>query len=243
MTARAPHPGPSLASGRPSPRLRGEGAGAGGLTADRAAALTLTPVSRETLARLDRFVEVFLAWQRRTNLVAPSTVPQLWTRHIADSLQLLPLAPNTRSWIDVGSGGGFPGLVIACALASQPGTSVHLVEANAKKAAFLREAQRVTEAPARVHGERMEEFAKHFAGGMDVVCARAVSPLKSLLGLTFPLLQSGAVGLFPKGKNAEDELREASIYWKMNATLVVSRTDPAGRIIVIRDLEQGRALP
>ncbi len=88
MTARAPHPGPSLASGRPSPRLRGEGAGAGGLTADRAAALTLTPVSRETLARLDRFVEVFLAWQRRTNLVAPSTVPQLWTRHIADSLQL-----------------------------------------------------------------------------------------------------------------------------------------------------------
>jgi 16S rRNA (guanine527-N7)-methyltransferase len=213
------------------------------LAADRAAALTLTPVSRETSARLDRFVDVFLAWQRTTNLVAPSTIPQLWTRHIADSLQLLPLAPDARTWIDVGSGGGFPGLVIACALASQPGTSVHLVEANAKKAAFLREAQRVTEAPARVHGERMEEFAKHFAGEMDIVCARAVSPLKSLLGLTFPLLQSGAVGLFPKGKNAEDELREASIYWKMNATLVVSRTDPAGRIIVIRDLEQGRALP
>ncbi|HKN08895.1 MAG TPA: 16S rRNA (guanine(527)-N(7))-methyltransferase RsmG [Pseudomonadota bacterium] len=213
------------------------------LAADRAAALSLTPVSRETLARLDRFVEVFLAWQRTTNLVAPSTIPQLWTRHIADSLQLLPLAPDARTWIDFGTGGGFPGLVIACALASQPGTSVQLVEANAKKAAFLREAQRVTEAPARVHGERMEEFAKHFAGEMDVVCARAVSPLKSLLGLTFPLLQSGAVGLFPKGKNAEDELREASIYWKMNATLVVSRTDPAGRIIVIRDLEQGRALP
>jgi 16S rRNA (guanine527-N7)-methyltransferase len=213
------------------------------LAADRAAALTLTPVSRETLARLDRFVEVLLAWQRTTNLVAPSTVPRLWTRHIADSLQLLDLAPAARTWIDVGSGGGFPGLVIACALASQPGTSVHLVEANAKKAAFLREAQRVTEAPARVHGERMEEFAKRFAGEMDVVCARAVSPLKPLLCLTFPLLQSGAVGLFPKGKNAEDELREASIYWKMNATLVVSRTDPAGRIIVIRDLEQGRALP
>jgi 16S rRNA (guanine527-N7)-methyltransferase len=213
------------------------------LAADRAAALTLTPVSRETLARLDRFVEVLLAWQRTTNLVAPSTVPRLWTRHIADSLQLLDLAPTARTWIDFGSGGGFPGLVIACALASQPGTSVHLVEANAKKAAFLREAQRVTEAPARVQGERMEEFAKRFAGEMDVVCARAVSPLKSLLCLTFPLLQRGAVGLFPKGKNAEDELREASIYWKMNATLVVSRTDPAGRIIVIRDLEQGRALP
>jgi 16S rRNA (guanine527-N7)-methyltransferase len=213
------------------------------LAADRAAALTLTPVSRETSARLDRFVEVFLAWQRTTNLVAPSTVPHLWTRHIADSLQLLDLAPTARTWIDVGSGGGFPGLVIACALASQPGTSVHLVEANAKKAAFLREAQRVTEAPARVHRERMEEFTKHFAGEVDVVCARAISPLKSLLGLTFPLLRDGVVGLFPKGKKAEDELREASIYWKMNATLVVSRTDPAGRIIVIRDLEQGRALP
>jgi 16S rRNA (guanine527-N7)-methyltransferase len=214
------------------------------LAADRSAALRLIPVSRETLERLDRFVPLLLEWQRTVNLVAPSTVAHVWTRHIADSLQLIDLAPSARTWIDVGSGGGFPGLIIACALASQPGMSIHLVEANARKAAFLREAQRLTGAPARVHARRMEDFARNFSGEADVICARAVAPLKSLLELTFPLLKkSHAVGLFPKGKNAEDELREASNSWKMRATLVASRTDPAARIIVIRDLERGGGLP
>src|SRR5260370_38074352 len=97
------------------------------LAADRARALELTPVSRETAERLDRFVALLLAWERTTNLIARSTVPRLWTRHIADSLQLLPLAPAARSWIDVGSGGGVPGLVIACALARTAGASVRLV--------------------------------------------------------------------------------------------------------------------
>ena len=187
---------------------------------------------------------LLLQWQRTVNLVAPSTVTRVWTRHIADSLQLIDLAPGAHTWIDVGSGGGFPGLIIACALASQPGASIHLVEANARKAAFLREAQRLTGVPARVHPQRMEEFAQNFPGEADVICARAVSPLKSLLELTFPILKgSHAVGLFPKGKNAEDELREASNSWKMRATLVASRTDPAGRIIAIRDLERGGGLP
>ena len=110
------------------------------LAADRARALVLTDVSRETTARLDRFVELLLTWQRTTNLIAPSTVPRLWTRHIADSLQLLDLAPDARVWVDLGSGAGFPGLAIACALTGRPGAVVHLVESNAKKAAFLREA-------------------------------------------------------------------------------------------------------
>src|SRR5512134_2845247 len=87
------------------------------LTVDRAAALRLTPVSRETLRRLDLFVETLLAWNAKTNLIAASTVPHLWTRHIADSLQLIGLAPDARIWIDLGSGAGLPGLVIACALA------------------------------------------------------------------------------------------------------------------------------
>src|ERR1700692_951659 len=102
------------------------------LAADRSRALALTPVSRETLDRLDRFVAVFLVWQQHTNLIATSTEPTLWTRHIADSLQLLALAPQARIWIDLGSGGGFPGLVIACALADTAGGRVHLVESNAK---------------------------------------------------------------------------------------------------------------
>src|SRR5580658_8728723 len=100
------------------------------LVTDRDRALALTPVSRETTARLDRFVEILLDWQQRMNLIAPSTEPIVWTRHIADSLQLLALAPNARRWADLGSGAGFPGLVLACALADTPGAEVHLVESK-----------------------------------------------------------------------------------------------------------------
>jgi 16S rRNA (guanine527-N7)-methyltransferase len=214
------------------------------LADDRARALALTPVSRETTERLDRFVELLLQWQRTTNLIAPSTIPHLWTRHIADSLQLIGLAPEARLWVDVGTGGGFPGLVLACALAGCSGASVHLVESNTKKAAFLREAQRLTGAPASVHAERIEDFAARFEGRPDVVTARAVAPLKSLLGQCFPLLgKSGATGLFLKGQHAELELGEAANAWLINAKLVPSRTDPSGRIIVVRDLERGGVRP
>jgi 16S rRNA (guanine527-N7)-methyltransferase len=221
------------------------------LTADRARALALTPVSRETSERLDRFVELLLTWQPTTNLIAPSTVSHLWTRHIADSLQLIDLAPDARTWIDLGSGGGFPGLVIACALASEPGAHVHLVESNSKKAAFLREAQRITRSPASIHAVRIEDFTRSFEGRADVVTARALAPLKSLLPLAFPLLgKSGATGLFPKGQHAELELEEARARmrpskqpWRLEARLARSRTDPAGRIVIIRDVERDATTP
>jgi 16S rRNA (guanine527-N7)-methyltransferase len=214
------------------------------LASDRARALALTPVSRETTARLDRFVELLLTWQRTTNLIAPSTIPHLWTRHIADSLQLLELAPAARNWVDLGSGGGFPGLVIACALTDTPGAVVHLVESNAKKVAFLRAAQRATGAPATVHAERIEDFATAFREPAEVITARAVAPLKSLLDRCFPLLgTSGAVGLFPKGQNAELELGEARKSWNIKVNLVPSRTDPAARIVVIHELERGGITP
>ncbi|MFL6822561.1 MAG: 16S rRNA (guanine(527)-N(7))-methyltransferase RsmG [Xanthobacteraceae bacterium] len=217
--------------------------------ADRAHALKLTPVSRETLERLDRFVGLLLTWQRTTHLIAPSTVLHLWTRHIADSLQLVDMAPDAHVWVDLGAGAGFPGLVIACALAGRPGVRVHLIESNRKKAAFLREAQRVTAVPAAVHAMRIEEFAASFEGPADVVTARAVAPLKSLLDKCFPLLgKSGAMGLFPKGQNAELELRDVRESpmmraWTMNATLLPSRTDPAGRIVLIRDVERRKPTP
>src|SRR5579859_6314042 len=118
---------------------------------DKAKALTLTPVSRETEARLERFVDLLLTWQAKINLIAPSTLPVLWTRHISDSLQLLTVVPRAKTWADLGSGGGFPGLVLACALADTPGAYVHLLERNAKKAAFLREALRLTGSPGTVH--------------------------------------------------------------------------------------------
>jgi 16S rRNA (guanine527-N7)-methyltransferase len=204
------------------------------LLADRTAALRLVSVSRETITRLDRFVALLLQWQRRINLVAPSTVRTLWTRHVADSLQLVALAPDARCWVDLGSGAGFPGLVIACALADQANVEVHLVESSAKKAAFLREAVRETHAPAIVHPVRIEEFVQKFDHVPDVVTARALAPLDRLLALAFPLLQAGGMGLFPKGQDVEVELTNAAKSWKIEYDLVPSRTDASGRIVRIK---------
>ena len=209
------------------------------LSIDRERALALTPVSRETTARLDRFVALLLTWQQATNLIAPSTVPTLWTRHVADSLQLVDLAPDARVWVDMGAGGGFPGLVVACALADRPERAVHLIESNGKKAAFLRAAIAATQAPAHVHAVRMENFVDSFSGRADVVTARAVSPLRLLIGECQPLLRHGALGLFPKGQDVEAELTEASKYWNMTADLVPSRTEPRARIVVVRALLRG----
>jgi len=204
--------------------------------ADRDRALAHTPVSRETLARLDRLVELLLAIQSHTNLVGPATIPELWTRHIADSLQLLDLAPEAKVWLDLGSGAGFPGIVIACALADRPGTAVHLVESTGKKAAFLRSVAEALALPATVHHIRVEQFSTSFAAG--VVTARALAPLPKLFGYVAPLLKSGAKALLPKGQDIEAELTEAAKYWKIEADLVASRTNPAGRIVVVRALRR-----
>jgi len=208
------------------------------LAADRARAQELVPVSRETLARLDRLVALLLEWQQTRNLIAASTIPSIWTRHIADSLQLLDLAPPAaKTWVDLGSGGGFPGLVLACALAETAGTRIHLVESTAKKCAFL---QAVTEAlglPAEVHCQRAEAFIPTFPRKPDVVTARALAPLPKLLELAFPLLKTGAVGLFLKGQDVGAELTEASKYWSIQYKLAPSRTDPRARIVVVESLE------
>jgi 16S rRNA (guanine527-N7)-methyltransferase len=207
------------------------------LTADRARALALTPVSRETVVRLDRFVAVLEDWQQRMNLIAGSTEPTLWTRHVADSLQLLPLAPSARTWIDLGSGGGFPGMVVACGLADVANAQVHLVESNGKKAAFLREAANVTGAPATIHALRITDFVKGFAQPADIVTARALAPLGKLLDAAYPLLKRGAKALFLKGQDVASELTEASKCWTIQASLVPSRTDPKARIMVVEHVE------
>ena len=172
--------------------------------------------------------------------IAPSTEVKLWTRHVADSLQLLALAPEARRWVDLGSGGGFPGLVIACALADTERAEVHLVESNAKKAAFLREAARATGAPAVVHAARIEDFVDNAPEGVEVVTARALAPLVDLLATAYPLLQRGVSGLFPKGQAAASELTEAGKHWKIQASLEVSWTDPQARIVIVRGLEPNR---
>jgi 16S rRNA (guanine527-N7)-methyltransferase len=212
------------------------GQGVFDLRADKARALVLCPVSRETETRLDMLVDVLLLWQKKFNLVASSTLKEVWTRHIADSLQLLPLAPEARVWADFGSGAGFPGLPIACALAGQPGANVHLIESVGKKAIFLREAVRVTGAPAVVHQERAEKFGESCAETVHVVTARALAPLKTLCNQAFPFISRGAVGLFPKGQHVDAELTDAAKYWRLEALKVPSRTSPSSSIVVIRSL-------
>ena len=207
------------------------------LAEGRLRAEKLTSVSRETWKRLERFVALLLEWQQTRNLIAASTIPNIWTRHVADSLQLLDLAPGAKIWVDLGSGGGFPGLVLACALADREGGRMHLVESTAKKCAFLQAVTDDLALPADVHCQRAEEFIPAFPHKADVVTARAVAPLPRLLGMAFPLLKRGGVGLFLKGQDVGSELTEASKYWKIKHKLVPSRTDERARIVVIEGLE------
>src|SRR4030081_1628445 len=194
------------------------------LASDKAAALALTPVSRETEVRLERYVDLLREWQTKTNLVAASTLPKLWTRHISDSLQLLTLAPSAKIWVDLGSGGGFPGVVLGCVLAETPDATVHLVERNAKKAAFLREALRVTRSPGTVNLADIGDIVDRITGPFDCVTARAVAPLHQLIGFAEPLVRQGAKALFLKGRDVEAELAEATKYWKIKPHLHPSRT-------------------
>jgi len=206
-----------------------------GPAADRERALRLIPVSRETVARLDRFVDLLITWQKTTNLISPATLPEIWTRHVADSLQLFALAPGARRWIDLGSGGGFPGVPLACLLADIDGGQMHLVESNQKKAAFLREAARMLTLPVTVHAERIEEFTSHFERDADAITARALAPLKKLFSDAYPLLKTGTKFLFPKGQDIGAELTEASKYWTIDSEMVPSKTGN-GQILIVTSL-------
>ena len=217
------------------------GQGTFDLDADKARALTLTPVSRETQNRLQLFVDLLLLWQQNQNLIGSSTIPTIWTRHVADSLQLIEHAPEALVWADLGSGAGFPGIPIACALAHKPGSQVHLIESVGKKATFLREAVRVTGVPALVHQERAERFANTCAETVHAVTARALSPLKTLCDQVFPLIERGAIALFHKGQDVDAELTEAAKYWIIEATKVPSKTSPEGCIVIVRGLKPRRS--
>ncbi len=168
-------------------------------SADRKRALHLVPVSRETEQRLALYADLLTRWQRVKNLVAPSTLPATWTRHIADSAQILALAPRARRWVDLGSGAGFPGLVVAICLADTADAEVNLIEANARKCAFLREVTRACGAPATVHNGRIEDIVPNLKS-IDVVTARALAPLPRLVEMGRILIQDGATALFLKSQ-------------------------------------------
>lgn len=198
------------------------------LTADSFAA----DVSRETRARLSILVELLIRWNPRINLVAPSTLADAWRRHVLDSWQLLALAPaGGRSWIDIGSGGGFPGLVIAAADRFE----LALVESDARKCAFLREAARQMRVPVTVLNQRIEQVSGRTA---DIVSARALAPLERLLPLAAPLVRPGGTGLFLKGQDVERELTEATKYWTFSHRQHPSHSDSRGSVLVIQELRQ-----
>ncbi len=205
------------------------------LAKDREAALRITKVSRETAERLDRFVDHFLKWQRVVQLAAPSTLNSLWTRHIADSLQLAGDVQDAKELVDVGSGGGFPGLILSIAM---PGKKFHLIESDTRKASFLREAARTADASAEVYAERVESVAKRISTGVSHVTARAFAPLPKLLDLTQAFFQNGAKGVFLKSQDIDDELTTTAKSWKFSYQVRDSLTDPRGRILLVDRAER-----
>ena len=194
----------------------------------------VTPAIRQDL---ERFVRLLTEWQRVHNLVAPSTLDDVWTRHVADSFQLIGHAPaNWSEWVDLGSGAGFPGLVIAIAAKAHPEHHVTLVESNAKKAAFLRAAIRETGANATVANERVESHAQKFGRKADIGSARALAPLPELLALAEPYANRDTLMLFLKGREYVHELKAAAQSFDFDVIDSESATDSEGRVLAIRNV-------
>jgi len=206
---------------------------------DRAtqAAFDQLAVSRETVERLAAYAELLRHWQTRINLVGPDTLASLWQRHMLDSAQLWPLIPDgARRLVDLGSGAGFPGLVLAILGAPD----VHLVESDARKGAFLREAARITATPITLLTRRVEQIPPLAA---DVITARALAPLPRLLAWAVPHLAPGGQCLFLKGRGAEDELTAAAKDWKIAPRRIPSLTDPDGTILQLCEVCRGPDQP
>ena len=208
-----------------------------GTEPDRDRVLAQAGVSRETAQRLDIYVAQLQRWQNVKNLVGPATLAEVWTRHIADALQLRALAPEAQTWLDLGSGAGLPGLVLAIAGHERRGFQVDLIESNARKCAFLTETARLTQAPVRVHNARIEEVIEPHRG-VDILCARALAPLAQLLAWGEPLLTTGTVGLFHKGRDVQSELTDAAQRWRFTYDLEPSRTDSEARIVRVTTLSR-----
>jgi 16S rRNA (guanine527-N7)-methyltransferase len=195
-------------------------------------------VSRETIEKLETYAALLKQWQKAVQLVAPGTLDDIWHRHLADSAQLLAIArPDWRHWIDLGSGAGFPGLVIAVMSAQLPGQRVTLIESDSRKAAFLAEVARKTGAPVDIIPARIESSSTHVkVKPGDVISARALAPLAQLLALAAPYQAPGCQGLFLKGRDADLEVEDARKAWQFELVLKPSLTDASGRILVVKNL-------
>jgi 16S rRNA (guanine527-N7)-methyltransferase len=199
---------------------------------------TRTGVSRETLAKLTAYADLLVDWNARHNLVAKSTLPDLWRRHFWDSAQLAPLVPqNARTLADLGSGAGFPGLVLAAIL---PDVAVTLHEATTKKCAFLQEAAARMGVGVVIENARIEDLPPR---PFDVVTARALAPLPQLLDYAQKFMRPNSVCLFLKGQNVGSELTQAHKYWNMKVSQVSSHTDPSGAMVIVKELGPRHVAP
>lgn len=194
----------------------------------RAAFATEFDVSRETLARLDRYAELLAEWQERMNLVGPSTLPHIWDRHFRDSAQLLPIAGPGKSWLDIGAGGGFPGLVLAIL---DPESNITLVESISKKCRFLAEVAQETDTAGHVHVRNIRIEALS-ARKFDIITARAAASLDTLFDWGLRFAGSGTRWILPKGARVQEELATAANRFHFAHELIPSRTDSDARIVV-----------
>lgn len=204
-------------------------------------------VSRETMERLEIHRRLLGEWSERMNLVGPRELEAYWPRHALDCAQLLRLAPGAKRWADLGSGAGFPGLVVACLLAQEPEVSVHLVESTGKKAAFLQAVVDQAGLPAKIFRQRIEDFGAG-EGPYHVVTARALAPLPRLIAYAKPILDRGAQGLFHKGADIDAELAAATNALQGGASgvsyradVLESLSDPRGRIVRISKAPRDRS--
>lgn len=195
-------------------------------------------VSRETLEKLQTYEALLKQWQKTVNLVAPSTLGEVWHRHFADSAQLLRLAPESAAvWLDLGSGAGFPGLVLAILLAERSECRVLLVESDTRKAAFLREVARHTGAAVDIYPGRIEMHSTQAnVPTIDVITARALASLDRLLALSLPYQSANTMMLFLKGKSVSAEVEEAERRWRFRYRIEASLTDVDAGVLVIEDL-------
>ena len=200
---------------------------------DRALALGSMSVSRETTSCLDEFADLLNRWRLITDLISPATWLTLWTRHILDSAQLLKIEPNAKTWVDMGTGAGFPGLIVAVFLKGIPGAHVTLIESDKRKVAFLKEAVRITGAPATVRSGRLDKILPSLHIHPEVITARALAPLKILIRHSLPFLNHGTIALFPKGSNVSQELSDAGLIPDFCYDMIQSQTSDNGQIVRI----------
>lgn len=200
---------------------------------DRERAIQLVPTLAGISGKLEVYAALLERWQSRINLVGRSTLPYLWTRHFADSAQLAEIMPLSGCWVDLGSGAGFPGLVLAL-LQDRSVSEMHLIESDARKAAFLREVSRETGSGAIVHNDRSENVLGRIQP--RVITSRAMADMEILFGQARPFVEKGGVGLFLKGRDIGSELTRASIPSNFLVTLSTSKVDPDGSIVMVRSV-------